>query len=1067
MRITYLPVRRLPLVIALQAALCSPLWAADIGVDAGTTSTVAQSIASGSTGTSTGTVAGNLSVSDDGVAAVTITGNTGSTVIINNTGTIEQTADTGNSRGIYSKSNTNKLIINNAAGAVISAIGDDAVKIGKAGAEFEINNQGTIWQKGTGVDAGQAIDLADGTLAGNKLINGSATNSAALIRADGADAIAPASNMTIVNYGTIISNGKVNTKCRDIVEDACDDADAPSPADAIDADKNTGVVVENHGIISGSRHAITADNEITVTNYAGGQIIGRNGSGVGTDGTGVVINYGLISGRYAGAGNAYDHTLGGTVAGISPSIDDGDGDGVDIDGTATVENHGRIEGLGAGGFDADGHPNGGDGIAAGGGSIKNFAGASIWGQSSGILIDDGANGAAGPDNITPGRGTKDIAGSAATIENQGEITGNKGVAIGLVGNFDDTIINDVTGVITGGAGTMRVDQLGSTTPAAAIQMGAGADILENAGRIEGKNGMAIDMGDDNDTLRLFAGSNIIGTIDGGSGTNLLETSGTQQFNAGQLSNFQNFTVKDGSTTFNYALGTVGNMQIDARGSLRVNGAFGTSGDLTVNGTLQAASGDSFQTTSVGGNYNQGAGGVLETRIGLNGGDKLSVTQTATLSDGATIRPLLTGYVNDGATYTIIDAGALAATTANLQIANTSNFLTYTLQQNGDDLVLVAHRAQSFESMGTAGNAGVLAGLQSVFNAGTQGSINLLNAIESLPNAAAVNQAASQLAPENNASVQSTANAAQGSVFSAFENRVDSARDGGSVASLGTTGLSGGDAAGNRFWVQGLAAFARQNARKGANGYDLDAQGLAFGFETDLNPRDMLGLSAGYTQANNDGKGLGEGDGSDVDSYHVGAYFSRTDANYTLDGSFVVSANRYSSQRAVNIPGFSETLHGSYSGTQVGARVEVGLPFKLGGNWDGRWLVGTRLSRADNDSYTETGGTTAQRVDSVGANSVQSVLGVEFVDRFAPASSATLRARYLHEFANTPGVSATFVNGGPTFSVAGVQPGRNALELGVGYRKMTTSGTVISIGYDMEIRDHYLGHQLSAKAVWSY
>jgi uncharacterized protein with beta-barrel porin domain len=1060
MRVSYLPLRRLPLVIALQAALCSPAWAvsADFTVGAGTTNTTGQTISSTTGVTSTGTVAGNLSVSGSGVAAVTVAASTSGTVVINNTGAIEQTATTSNSRGIYSKDNSNTLIINNSAGATISAIGDDAIKIGKATAIFTINNQGTIWQKGTGVDAGQALDLADSALAGNALINGSATNTAALIRADGADAINPGANMLITNYGTIISNGMVNTKCREIVVNACKTPKAPSPADGIDADKNTGVEVKN---------GITADNDIKVTNYAGGQIIGRNGSGVGADGIGTVDNYGLISGHYAGAGNVYDHTLGGTLTGVSPSINDGDGDGVDIDGKAMITNHGRIEGLGGGGFDASGNPNGGDGIAAGGGSITNFQGASIWGQSSGILVDDGANGTASG-NITAGRGTKDTTGVIATIVNDGEITGNKGVAIGLVGNFNDSIVNGVTGVITGGAGTVRIDQLSSTTPGAAIQMGAGNDVLENAGRIEGKNGMAINMGDNDDTLRLFTGSNIIGTIDGGSGVNLLETSGTQLFNAGQLSNFQNFNVKNGSTTFNYALGSIGNMQIDAGASLRVNGAFSTTGNLTVNGTLQAAAGSTLQTTSVAGNYNQGASGVLETRIGLNGGDKLAVTQTATLTDGATIRPMLTGYVNDGATYTILNAGTLAATAANLQVANSSNFLTYTLQQNGNDLVLVAHRAQSFSSMVTPDNAGVATGLQSVFNAGTQSSINLLNAIEALPNAAEVSKATSQLAPENNASAQSTSNAAQGSVFAAFDSRVDAARNGGgSVASLGNTGLSGGDDAGNRFWVQGLASLATQKARAGANGYHLNAQGLAFGFETDLNPRDMLGFSGGYTQASSNGLDLGDGDGSNVKSFHAGAYFSRTDAAYTLDGSLVLSTNRYASQRTVLIPGFTETVTGDYSGTQVGARVELGLPFSVNNNWSGRWLVGTRLSRADNNGYVESGGVSAQRIDSTSANSVQSVLGVELADKLTESSSATLRARYLHEFANTPGVSATFVNGGPTFSVAGVQPGRNTLELGIGYRKLTTAGTVISIGYDLEVRDQYLGHQLTAKAVWSF
>lgn len=1064
MQIKHKKLYPLPLLLALQSAFAATPPPPGFTIGAGSVVNTGQTIGSATNTDNTANVNGTISVSN-GDPAITVTTGNGGIVTINNNGTIENTNGDENARGIYSKNNSNTLVINNAAGATISAVGDDAIKAGKAGAKVTITNEGTIWQKGMGVDAGQALDLADVAAMGSTLVNGSATNSAALIRADGADAINPASNMAITNYGTIISNGMVNTKCREAVagNGACDSPKATSPADAIDVDKNTGVTVENYGIISGSRHGITADNEVQVTNYAGGQIIGRNGSGVGSDGTATVTNYGLISGRYAGAGNVYDHTLGGTLTGVSPSINDGDGDGVDIDGVGTIINYGRIEGTGGGGSDADGNPNAGDGIAMGGGTITNHAGASIWGKSNGILIDDGANGTA----TASGRGTSSAAPAAAVITNDGSITGDQGVAIGLVGNFDDKIINGVTGVITGGANTVRVDQLRSTTPGAAIQMGGGNDELDNHGRIEGKNGMAIDMGDGDDTLRLFAGSIIIGTVDGGSGTNLLETNGTQIFTAGQFRNFQNLTVNSGSTTFNYDAGNFGKVQIAAGGSLRVNGSFGTSGDLTVNGTLQAPVTGPVRTTSIGGNYLQGASGVLETRIGGAGNDRLSVAQTATLSAGATIRPLLSGYVNDGASFTILDAGTLATTATALNVDSKSAFLSYSVQQQGNDLVLVAHRSQSLTSMLPQGQAGVLPGLLGLFNTDSQSAINLVNAFEALPDAGAVRNAVSQLAPQNNAAMQSVSTVAQNSVFSSFGNRIDAARDGGAVAMAGNTGLAGGDAAGGRFWLQGLAALGTQRARAGANGFNLNAQGLDLGFEADLNARDMVGVSAGYTEAGNDGRDAADGDNGQVKSVHAGGYFSRTERNYTLDASVVLSINRNYSQRLVAFPGFSDMLSASYSGYQIGTRVEYGIPFTLNGSWSGRALVGARLSHLDNDGYAETGGLAAQRVGSSSANSTQSVLGVEFTDRMDTATSTTLRARYLHEFSDTPAIDATFVNGGPAFRTDGVQPGRDALELGIGFRKSTAQGTVISVGYDLEVRDRYLGHQLTARAMWHF
>jgi outer membrane autotransporter protein len=1076
MRFSHPQLRPLPLVLALQAIFTLPAHAVaapDVTVLAGETLGVqtlagnSATIQQGGTLTGTGTT-----------AAATVTAGTST---ITNSGKITQTG-TGNA--IDANAASTILTINNNAGAVIDAAGNVTIRINKATDGFIINNQGAITQSSAVIDGKQyAIKTnVDFSTINNQIINGSVSNTSATISSTSSSAIKMGSNTTLTNYGQIYSTSPVNTKCADYIV-ACATGTPPKAADGISVDDAMrNAVILNYGSITGQRHGIDGGNPVAanadsdligvdrlivvttgpngvtfdkvvggvttsnvkidnpvVINYAGGNITGNNGSGVGFDGHGVVINYGTISGNYAGAGKVYDHK------GLGLTTSNGDGDGVDIDGVAYVENYGRIQGTGAGGLDSGGNPNGADGIAAGGGSIINHAGAVIYGQSKGILIDDGADGTA----VVSGRGTSLANGSTITIVNEGTITGEKKVAVGLVGNFNDTLTNAASGVITGGTDAMRLGENNSTVAGAAVQMGAGDDTLINYGRIEGKNGLAIDMGTGNDTLRLLGGS-IIGAIDGGTGTNTLETNGTQIFADGNLRNFQTITV----------LG----------GNLRVNGSFATN-NLTVNGTLQAPDSGAFRTISIAGNYVQGASGVLETRIGAsNASDSIAVTGTATLTNGATIRPLISGAVADGSTYTLISAATLSASAANLSIDGGSGaFYSYSLQGSGNNLQLVAHQKngiaavapQRFENLANALSVAATNG----FTTSQQG-LNLLNALQALPTAQALSDATSQLSPETNAAAQSAASAAQGSVFSAFDNRIDTVRSGGPLA-MTKTGLDGGDSVGNRFWLQGLAAIASQDARKGANGYDLDAQGLAVGYEMDLNARDMVGFSGGYTQAASDGKDSGAGDDTDVKSIHIGAYFSRTDASYTLDAGVAVSANRYSSQRVVTIPGFTETLSGDYSGYQIGARAEYGIPFALNEKWSGRWLMGARFAYLDNGAYSETGGASAQNVASTSANSAQSVLGVEFVNKLSAASSATLRARYLHEFSDTPAVNASFATGGPSFTVDGVQPGRDALQLGFGYRNITSQGTTIAIGYDMEIKDEYLGHQLTAKAIWNF
>ncbi|MFA5955622.1 autotransporter domain-containing protein [Hyphomicrobium sp.] len=335
--------------------------------------------------------------------SVRVNGTSG-TATINNNGIIEQT---GTARAIRGQTSGLTLDVHNGAGASITSLGDDVMKIGAA-TGYHIDNQGTIWAKGSG----QALDFADSNLPGSTIVNGSPNNTAALISAKDDDAIRPGSNTKITNYGTIKSSGDLGDK-----------------NDAIDIKEGVDkILIENYGVIDGQHNGVNggdaAATSITVWNYAGGEMIGRNGAGVGLDTVGTlcncsVYNFGLIRGDYVGKG-------------------DGDGDGVDIDGVAHIENYGQIIGTGAGGVDDGGAPNGSEGIAAGGGTIINGSGALVRGAQNGILIDDGSGGA----------------GVAAThITNRGTIEGVTGTGIRIEGAYDNVIDN--SGTIAGATEAIR------------------------------------------------------------------------------------------------------------------------------------------------------------------------------------------------------------------------------------------------------------------------------------------------------------------------------------------------------------------------------------------------------------------------------------------------------------------------------------------------------------------------------------------------------------------------------------------------------------------------------------
>jgi len=175
---------------------------------------------------------------------------------------------------------------------------------------------------------------------------------------------------------------------------------------------------------------------LTVYNYDGGLIEGLNGSGVNSNGTGTVHNWGTIIGTYDDA------------------ADFGDGDGVDIDHTGTIYNCGQILGEGSKGTkDGETEPSTSEAIAIGGGLIVNgdadTTDALISEANNGIPDDDSDNGDAC---------------AALTVVNYGTISGTEHAV--AMGNGDDLFVyedgSSVSGYVDaeGGDDTFELGETG-------------------------------------------------------------------------------------------------------------------------------------------------------------------------------------------------------------------------------------------------------------------------------------------------------------------------------------------------------------------------------------------------------------------------------------------------------------------------------------------------------------------------------------------------------------------------------------------------------------------------------
>jgi hypothetical protein len=528
------------------------------------TSVTGSQILNATTGTVTST--GSITLGGGNTAVFM----SGAGAILNNSGTISQTATARTIRF----TGTNTQITNNSSGIIQSA-GQDAIQAnGVATSSITLTNAGTIQATG-----GQALDFRDITSGNNSITN------TGNIFATGEDAIRPGTNGTVINSGIIRATPV-----------------SGSGSDGIDTGTRAGVQVTNTGTISG-RHGITGGDtnyNIIITNNNGGLIRGVNGSGVNIDG--------IFSTAAASVTNR------GTIEGLWDGVSaNGDGDGVDVDGVLSLNNFGIVRGLGANGVDSGGQPNGADGVAAGGGTITNHAGAEIYGRmdagdgslkGKGILVDNGAGGA----------------GVAVTnVTNAGLIRGYTGYAIKMVGTFNDTITNQVGGVIRGNDGALG----------AAIQTGDGDDRVTNSGTITGDNGVAVDLEDGNDTFILFEGTaQVNGSVNGGAGSDTLRfqvISGGTFTSNGTFNSFSSTEVESGTVNLLSANDLSGTTTVKEEATLLVNNTSGS------------ATGTSAVTVEAGGTL--GGTGILQGPVSILAGAALAPGNspgTLTLTSGLTL-----------------------------------------------------------------------------------------------------------------------------------------------------------------------------------------------------------------------------------------------------------------------------------------------------------------------------------------------------------------------------------------------------------------------------------------------
>ena len=864
---------------------------------------------------------------------------------------------------------------------------------------------------------------------------------------DFADLTSAGNVITITNYGTLQSAQadalRPGAGAMVINYGLIQSTDLTSDGDGVDFQGFGGTVVnKTGGEILAAKHGITGDGAITVTNEAGASITGQNGSGINVDSTGDTVvnvtNYGTITGAVTGL---LDDD------GVADGVPDGDGDGIDVDGYLILNNYGIVQGTGATGTN-DGTPNTADGIAAGGGVIYNQVGGVIR------AYDNYDN--AGADNV----------GRAILIDDS-----SQGAA-----PFATILINKGTIVSDGVAVTF---------------IGANDDSINNYGLIQSGNAMAVDMGDGDDLFVYNVGSQVIGYVTGGAGSDTFQLQGTGSFDLGQLgdtatyrnfetlfvgagsdftatgtSSFAGDILVDGTLVFNGSLASA-SITIDDGAALSGNSTFG---NLTVGAGGTVAPGNSIGTITVNGTVSFAPGSTYEVELDQTSSDQI-VAGTSDINGGTVVVSILGGPVTAGTVYTIISAQTTTSATGQFDtlIAPDFVFIDPTLGRNGADVTLtLARNNVTFASLANTANQTSVA---NALDAGGGGA--LYSYLVAATPGQQVGYAAGYdlLSGEVHASLGNTLFNQSTLVADTLIGRLRQASAGASpeMAALATGGPVTAYAAKAKqsaspivvkapalepvgpvytAWAQGFGQWNSADGNANAASVDGSLGGfLAGGDVTSGNV--TFGLAAGYASASSDVDArLSSADASTV---IIAAYAGASFDAFRLRGGASYGWSDIDTQRTASIAGITENPLGSYDGSTVNIFAEAAYAVEMGGvafepfaqmAWS--WI--------DTDSFTETGAPlTGLSSSGLSFDVPYSTLGLRLAKSFElGAGTLTPHASFAwrHAYGDvTPEIAMAFSDTGSAFGVAGAPIAEDSFVFGAGVDFEVGQNLSLNIGYE--------------------
>jgi len=560
---------------------------------------------------------------------------------------------------------------------------------------------------------------------------------------------------------------------------------------------------------------------------------------------------------------------------------------------------------------------------------------------------------------------------------------------------------------------------------------------------------------------------------------------------GDGSGFSGSVVVPSGSTFNLNNtlgGTLPSTVVVNPGGL-LTGSGPVVGSLTNSGTVNP--GNSPGTLNVVGSFMQTPSGTYTAEIASPSSyDKIAVTGapgTATLA--GTLAPvLLGGYRPPGNTVfpgLITATGGINGTFNSLtnQVLGPTLFWQPRYSANSFDLVV----QRNYTNTGLHLNSNQLA-VGTMLNsvaAATSGDLNtVLNAIDSLPAAATVQEAYKQISPEKAGALTNLGFVAANFQVRNLATRTTNLRfvqgEIGEASSLSPGGLgcnyssqtglmlafNGGflpdlfsakkefRAPESRWglFADGGAAFGSQRSSSNQTGYNFTLGGFTLGADYRVGDKLLVGLATGYSHT---ASGFyGTGGSVTVNTIPFNAYAAYFAGPLYAYGSLGYALNLYNLRRNINFDGIGRTATSSTTGNQFNLYGETGYDLKFR-----RFILTPAATLAYSalwvDGFTEqNAGALNLKVGPQNANSVQTGVGCRVTVPLKVGTATVVPqayAFYQHEFANdSRGLNASLGQGSSTFSWQTDEAGRNFALVGVSLTAGLKKNLYAQVNFNAEV-----------------